>query len=236
MFNIGSFACTNSKMSHQYHRTSALVSLSPITEMWVSSQRVLCFQSLIHVCWTATLWHPTRAVRHDRLAYTIPQPGPSGSSFCIWPITWLASLRSPDILSDFRTYLPPYILNFLLTAWCRVFLEKLPGSQLVKKLPAFYGTREFITASYNKNHIDALISQINFCPSSGVYHCTHSKGISHRGLLAACEQLPSWSCSQAVTKPVWHIPLLCVRWKTPDDGQRNCPKHVEFYSKINLRN
>ena len=28
-----------------------------------------------------------------------------------------------------------------------------------------------------------------------------------------------------------HIPLLCVQWKTPDDGQRNCPKHVEFYSK-----
>jgi hypothetical protein len=24
--------------------------------------------------------------------------------------------------------------------------------------------------------------------------------------------------------------------KTPDDGQRNCPKHVEFPSKINLRN
>ena len=28
-----------------------------------------------------------------------------------------------------------------------------------------------------------------------------------------------------------HIPLLCVQWKTPDGGQRNCPKHVEFYSK-----
>jgi hypothetical protein len=27
------------------------------------------------------------------------------------------------------------------------------------------------------------------------------------------------------------IPLLCVQWKTPDDGQRNCPKHVEFHSK-----
>jgi len=39
--------------------------------------------------------------------------------------------------------------------------------------------------------------------------------------------VPSWCCSQAV----WHIPLLCVQWKTPDDGQRNCPKHVEFYSK-----
>jgi len=44
------------------------------------------------------------------------------------------------------------------------------------------------------------------CPSSGILHCKHSK-------------------------PVWHIPLLCVQWKTSDDGQRNCPKHVEFYSK-----
>ena len=43
--------------------------------------------------------------------------------------------------------------------------------------------------------------------------------------------VPSWSCSQAVSKPVWHIPLLCVQWKTPDDGQSNCPKHVEFHSK-----
>ena len=32
-------------------------------------------------------------------------------------------------------------------------------------------------------------------------------------------------------KPVWHITVLCVQWKTPDDWQRNCPKHVEFYFK-----
>ena len=25
--------------------------------------------------------------------------------------------------------------------------------------------------------------------------------------------------------------LLCLQYWTPDDGQRNCPKHVEFYSK-----
>ena len=43
--------------------------------------------------------------------------------------------------------------------------------------------------------------------------------------------VPSWSCSQAVSKSIWHIPLLCVQWKTHDDGQRNCPKHVEFHSK-----
>jgi len=24
--------------------------------------------------------------------------------------------------------------------------------------------------------------------------------------------------------------------KTPDDGQRNCPKHVQFIPKIHLRN
>jgi len=36
---------------------------------------------------------------------------------------------------------------------------------------------------------------------------------------------------RAVCKPVWHIPLLCLQWKTPDDVQRNCLKHVEFYPK-----
>jgi hypothetical protein len=28
---------------------------------------------------------------------------------------------------------------------------------------------------------------------------------------------------------VWHIPLLSVQWIIPDDGQRKCPKHVEFH-------
>ena len=58
-------------------------------------------------------------------------------------------------------------------------------------------------------------------------------------VIQVCWQLASrfrtsWTCSQAVSKPVWHIPLLCVQWKTPGDGQRNCPKHVEFYSKNKL--
>jgi len=89
------------------------------------------------------------------------------------------------------------------------------------------------------------------CPSSVVFHCTHNNCICHTGLLTACGQdqdgtakaatswscpqavtaVPSWSHMQAVTKPVWHIPLLCVQWKTTDDGQRNCPKHVEYHSK-----
>ena len=40
----------------------------------------------------------------------------------------------------------PFALIYLLTPWCRVLLEKLTGLQLVKKFPAFYGTRRFITA------------------------------------------------------------------------------------------
>jgi len=62
-----------------------------------------------------------------------------------------------------------------------------------------------------------------FCPPSGIFHCTHSNSICHTGLLTACER--------AVSKPVWHIPLLCVQWEIPDDGQGNCPKHVEFHFK-----
>jgi len=38
--------------------------------------------------------------------------------------------------------------SYLLTAWTRVLLEKL-----VKKFPAFYGTRKFITAFTSARHL-----------------------------------------------------------------------------------
>jgi hypothetical protein len=71
-------------------------------------------------------------------------------------------------------------------------------------------------------------------PSTRLFHCKHNNVITHKVLMAACKQdqdVPSWSCSQAVNKPIWRIPLLCVQWRTLDDGQKNCPKHVEFYFK-----
>jgi hypothetical protein len=37
-------------------------------------------------------------------------------------------------------------------------------------------------------------------------------------------------------KPACNLPMLNVQQKTPDDGQRRCPKHVEFYDRINLDN
>ena len=44
-------------------------------------------------------------------------------------------------------------LTYLLTPWCRVLLEKLIGLQLVKKLPAFHGTRRYITALTSVHHL-----------------------------------------------------------------------------------
>ena len=45
------------------------------------------------------------------------------------------------------------MLTYLLTLWCRFLHEKLTGLQLVKKLPAFYGTRSFITALTSVRHL-----------------------------------------------------------------------------------
>jgi len=58
----------------------------------------------------------------------------------------------------------------------------------------------------------------------------------HTGLLTACEQdqdgtgsvlILLASCQQTC---MTYTTAVCTG-KTPDDGQRNCPKHVEFYSK-----
>ena len=45
-----------------------------------------------------------------------------------------------------RVVSAPPLLTYLLTPRCRVLLEKLNDLQLVKKFPAFHGTRRFITA------------------------------------------------------------------------------------------
>ena len=72
----------------------------------------------------------------------------------VYPITQAKHL----VLSSIRILMNPVpnhmdgsvlwtcILTYLLTPWCRVLLGKLTGLQLVKKFPAFYGTRRFITA------------------------------------------------------------------------------------------
>jgi len=43
--------------------------------------------------------------------------------------------------------------TYVLTPWNRVLLEKLTGSQIVKKFPAFYGNQRFITAVTSARHL-----------------------------------------------------------------------------------
>ena len=52
-----------------------------------------------------------------------------------------------------RICLISYLLTYLLTPWSRVLLDKLTGSSIVQKFPAFYGTRKFITAFTSARHL-----------------------------------------------------------------------------------
>ena len=55
------------------------------------------------------------------------------------------------LILDQELYLS--LATYLLTPRSRVLLEKLTGLQLVKKFPAFYGTRRFITTLTNVRHL-----------------------------------------------------------------------------------
>ena len=57
------------------------------------------------------------------------------------------------------------ILTYILTPWCSVLLEKLTGLQLVKKFPAFYGTRKLVTALTSVRHLSLSWA----CPIQSIY-------------------------------------------------------------------
>jgi hypothetical protein len=63
-----------------------------------------------------------------------------------WGITKRYTQHSDTWCCFTSFYFEPFA-SYLLTPWNTVLLEKLTGSQLVKKFPPFYGTWRFITAS-----------------------------------------------------------------------------------------
>ena len=81
----------------------------------------------------------------------------------VWPDTIISQILdlSLDILPCFpfcnfcSLFINTYITQctYLLTPWSRVLIEKLTASQLVKKFPAIYGTRRFITAFTSARHL-----------------------------------------------------------------------------------
>ena len=69
-------------------------------------------------------------------------------------ITDFVSLLSVILLpSHFTSCTANKPVLYLLTPWCRVLLETLPSTQLVKKFPAFHRTRRFITALTSIRHL-----------------------------------------------------------------------------------
>jgi len=56
----------------------------------------------------------------------------------------------------------------LLTPWSRVLIEKPTGSQLVKKFPALYGTRNFITTFTSSRYL-SLSSTLPLVLPSGLF-------------------------------------------------------------------
>ena len=65
---------------------------------------------------------------------------------------WRRASRNCSHSIDLQIILLKTTETYLLTPWCRVLLEKLTGLQLVKKFPAFYGTRRFITSRTGVRH------------------------------------------------------------------------------------
>ena len=95
--------------------------------------------------------------------------------------------------------------TYLLTPWCRVRLEKLTGLQLVKKFPAFHGTRRFITALTSVRHLSlswaSTIQSINPHPTywrSSLIISTHLRLGLPNGLL------PSGFPSKTLYSPSHH--------------------------------
>ena len=65
----------------------------------------------------------------------------------------LFAVGNPKYRSLLACLLTYSLTPYLLTPWSRVLLEKLTGLELVKKFPAFYGTRRLITVFTSARHL-----------------------------------------------------------------------------------
>ena len=90
--------------------------------------------------------HNIEALSRNQFSYQILR---HGVRFLIYLLIYLFTY----LLIYLLTYVLTYLVTYLLVPWSRVRLEKLTGSQLVKKLPAFYGTRRFTTALTRVRHL-----------------------------------------------------------------------------------
>ena len=103
------------------------------------------------------------------------------------------------------------LLTYLLTPWSRVRLDKLTSSQPVKKFPASYGTRRFLTAFTSARHLSlSWVRLIQSMPS----HPTSWRAIfilfSHLRLGLPCGFFPSGFPTKILYTPLLsHIRATC---------------------------
>ena len=136
-------------------------------KMWPSDTNSLCKSISVE---TSDLRSPAQAAKH--VTRTLFFQGRHDESSMCTPVTGVRNsppppkkkTNKPDSLSGQSEILEgcvfttarrfcTYLLTYLLTPWSRVLLEKLTGSQLLKKFSAFCGTRKFITSFTRARHL-----------------------------------------------------------------------------------
>jgi len=113
-------------------------------------------------------------------------------------------------------------LHTLVTSWPTANVKSLDSKDLINVYtrPLFFTIKwnrctnfANLFLAWNSTHFGRFV-----CPSSGVYSLhTQQWYMSYRfvdsfGAGPGWNWVPSWSCSKAVYKSVWHIPLLSVQW------------------------
>ena len=89
-----------------------------------------------------------------------------------------------------------------------------------------------VTVHRYKFLIIKVISQIYFW--NEILHVSDSSSVHHQEFFTVRTAIVYviqffWQLASKLSANLYVV--LCLQWKTPDDEQRNCPKHVEFRAK-----
>ena len=104
---------------------------------------------------------------------------------CIGALVVSGSQLNAASVTIFEALLP---FTYLLTPWCRVFLEQLTALQLVKKFPASHRTRRFITALTSVRHL-------SLSWASPIQSISHLMKIHPNIINPSTPRSPQWSLS-----------------------------------------